>query len=338
MAPESNFVQPAIPKLDGHYDHWCMLMENILRSKDYWSLIEQGIPTTEAGAEFTEGQKKAFEDAKLKDLKAKNYLFQAIDRTVLETILNTDTAKSIWDSLKQKYQGTARVQRAQRQALRKEFEVLHMEVGESVNEYFARTLTIANKMRVHGEKMEDIVVIEKILRSMTSKFDYVVWSIEESNDLDTLSIDMLQSSLLVHEQRMNGHLADEQALKVTYEDHWRGRGRGRGGFRGRGRGRGRQNFDKSTIECYNCHKLGHFQYECPNRETETKAHYAEASGEVLLMAYVDVKEASKEELWFLDPGCNNHICGKKEFFSRLDESFSTSVKLGDNSSMAVIGK
>ena len=66
------------------------------------------------------------------------------------------------------------MQRAQRQALRKEFEMLNMKVGESVNEYFARTLTIANKMRVHGEKMEDVMVIEKILRSMTPKFDYVV--------------------------------------------------------------------------------------------------------------------------------------------------------------------
>jgi cation diffusion facilitator CzcD-associated flavoprotein CzcO len=32
---EGNFVQPAIPRFDGHYDHWAMLMENLLRSKDY---------------------------------------------------------------------------------------------------------------------------------------------------------------------------------------------------------------------------------------------------------------------------------------------------------------
>lgn len=36
---------------------------------------------------FTPEQKKAADDVKLKVLKAKNYLFQAIERSVLETIL-----------------------------------------------------------------------------------------------------------------------------------------------------------------------------------------------------------------------------------------------------------
>jgi hypothetical protein len=215
MASESSFVQLAIPKFDGHYDHWSMLMENFLRSKEYWGLVGTGIPATAEGMDPTEEQRKTIEDHRLKDLKVKNYLFQAIDRSILETILKKDTLKDIWDSLKQKYQGTARVKRAQLQALRKEFEVLHMKMGESVNDYFARTLTIINKMRIHGEYMNDVVVIEKILRSMTPKFDYVVCSIEESNDIDVLSIDELQSSLLVHEQRMSRHTLDEQALQVT---------------------------------------------------------------------------------------------------------------------------
>ena len=59
-------------------------------------------------------------------------------------------------------------------------------------------------MQVHGESMKQNVIVEKNLRSMTSKFNYVVCSIEESNDSSTMSIDELQSSLLVHEQRMQG--------------------------------------------------------------------------------------------------------------------------------------
>jgi hypothetical protein len=157
----NNFVQPAIPRFDGHYDHWSMLMENLLRSKEYWSLIESGIPTVAAGVQPTEQQSKAIEEAKLKDLKAKNYLFQAIDRNILETILNRDTAKDIWDSMKQKYQGSTKVKRAQLQALRREFEVLGMKDGEKVDEYFSRTLSIANKMKAHGERMDQLLIVEK---------------------------------------------------------------------------------------------------------------------------------------------------------------------------------
>jgi RNase H-fold protein (predicted Holliday junction resolvase) len=223
MVAENNFVQPAIPKFDGHYDHWSMLMENFLRSKEYWSLVETGIPAAAEGVELTEAQQKSIADQKLKNLKVKNYLFQTIDRTIMETILNRDTAKHIWDSMKQKYQGSTRVKRAQLRAFRKEFEVLQMKEGENVDAYFARTLIIANKMKIHGENMQPVVIIEKIMRSMTSRFDYVVCSVEESNNLDTFTIDELQSSLLVHEQRMNRHGGDEQALKVTYDDRIGGR-------------------------------------------------------------------------------------------------------------------
>ena len=174
-------------------------MENFLHSKEYWHIVETGLSAVAEDADISDEQKKVVADQRLKDLRAKNYLFQAIDRSILETILDKETSKGIWDSMKKKFQGNARVKRAQMQALRKDFEILHMKEGETVFDYFARTLTIANKMRFHGETMTDVTIIEKILRSMISKFDYVVSSIEESKDLDIMSLDELQSSLLVHE-------------------------------------------------------------------------------------------------------------------------------------------
>ena len=150
MMTENSFVEPAVPKFDGHFDHWAMLMENFLRSKEYWSLVENGIPATARG--LTDAQKKNIDDQKLKDLKTKYNLFQAL----VEAIINKDTIKSIWDSLKQKYQRTTRVKRSHLQALRKEFESLHMEVGEYVNEYFVRTLTTVNMMKANGENKRDV--------------------------------------------------------------------------------------------------------------------------------------------------------------------------------------
>lgn len=183
MANDSNFFQAAIPHFDGHYDHWSLLMEKFLRSKEYWAVVESGIQEPPAGAAVTDTQKTDFEARKLKHLKAKNYLFQDIDRPILETILCKDTSKDIWDSMKKKYQGSSRVKRAQLQALRRDFELLQMK-GESVTSYFGRTMEIANKMRCHGETMKDVTVVEKILRSLMQDFNYVVCSIEESKDIN----------------------------------------------------------------------------------------------------------------------------------------------------------
>lgn len=134
MSTEGSFVQPAIPRFDGHYDQWSMLMENFLRSKEFWSLIETGYTEPDAGAPpLTEAQQKRLDDLKLKDLKAKNYLYQAIDRSILETILDKSTSKKIWDSMK-KYEGNAKVKRSILQALRKDFETLEMKLGESITD------------------------------------------------------------------------------------------------------------------------------------------------------------------------------------------------------------
>ncbi|GKV28920.1 hypothetical protein SLEP1_g37906 [Rubroshorea leprosula] len=309
MASET-FVQPAIPRFDGHYDHWSMLMENFLRSKEYWDVVESGV--AEPTARMSEAQKAELEALKLKDLKAKNYLFQAIDRTILETILCKDTSKQIWDSMKKKYQGTTKTKRQQLQALRSEFEILRMKEGETVTDYFSRTMAIVNKLRTHGDKTQDVTVVEKILRSMTPKYNLL--------------------SVLLR----------------------RGKGRGRGRnqqtqfFEGRGRGRGRfhisykpKSTDKSKVECFQCHKYGHYQSECranlPNNEGE-KSNFAQIEEEISLLMVCHDGERSNKNLWYLDTGCSNHMCGDKAAFSTLDESFKDNVKFGDNSKVSVRGK
>jgi hypothetical protein len=93
-----------------------------------------------------------------------------------------------------------------------------------------------------------------------------------------------------------------------------------------------------AVECYNCHKLGHFQYECPT--WGEKANYAEfdEGEEMLLMARTDEDSSWIKKAWFLDSGCSNHMCGENDWFFNLDEEFRVSVKLGDNSRMIVVGK
>lgn len=338
-------VVTTIPKFDGDFEHWSMLMENLIRSKEWWDLIEEGYVEPARGVILTGAQRQELAEKKLKDLKVKNYLFQAIDKSILKTIIQKDTAKQMWDSLKTKYQGNERVKRAQLQRLRREFEVLEMKEAETITEYFGRVLLVATDMRNVGEDMPDNKIVEKILRTLSEKFTYIVCSIEESKDIESLSVDALQSSLLCHEQNIvkhsKGSSSNDNVLKVTSEfNDWSGtRGRGRGGtFRGRGRGRGRQGFNKALIECFKCHKLGHYQFECP--EAEKQANYVEFNEEeeLLLMAHVELNGSKMEDLWFLDSGCSNHMTGNKKWFSEMDENFRHSVKLGNGARMVVQGK
>lgn len=54
-------------RFDGHYDHWSMLMENFLRSKEMWNLVGEGIPAPAIGtSSASEAQRKSVEETKLK--------------------------------------------------------------------------------------------------------------------------------------------------------------------------------------------------------------------------------------------------------------------------------
>ena len=90
--------------------------------------------------------------------------------------------------MKKKNQGLSRVKCTQLQALRWDFKILEMKSGESIMSYFSHTMEIVNKMRFHGETMNDVTIVEKILHSLTLRYDFVVCSIEESKDLCVLSV------------------------------------------------------------------------------------------------------------------------------------------------------
>ena len=65
------YVQPAIPRFDGHYDHWSMLIENFLRSKEYWTDVEAGVNESTTGVVLSEADQKKLEERKLKDIFSK---------------------------------------------------------------------------------------------------------------------------------------------------------------------------------------------------------------------------------------------------------------------------
>lgn len=65
-----------------------MVMENFFRSKEYLQVVFKGIVEPADGMVVMDVQRTKIEKQQLlKNLRAKNYLFQAIDRSILDIIL-----------------------------------------------------------------------------------------------------------------------------------------------------------------------------------------------------------------------------------------------------------
>jgi len=85
------------------------------------------------------------------------------------------------------------------QTLSIEFENLKMRETLKALNYYVRVKEIMNKMLTLRETLENLVVIKKILRSLTQKWYHIVVIFMEIKDLSQMEIDTLISYLMSHE-------------------------------------------------------------------------------------------------------------------------------------------
>jgi len=97
------------------------------------------------------------------------------------------------------YEGSNNVKQVKLQSLRRKYELMLMEDDQRISDYISKLQSVVNQMKACGEEMSDQQVVGKIMRSLTSKFDFIVVAIQESKDVKTLKIEELQSSLEAHE-------------------------------------------------------------------------------------------------------------------------------------------
>ncbi|KAI4313325.1 hypothetical protein L6164_026312 [Bauhinia variegata] len=77
-----------------------------------------------------------------------------------------------------------------------------MKESESIHDYFTRVLETTKQMKIYGENLEDVNVVEKIICTLHSKFEVIAMSIKQSQNLEGITIDELQGSLQAYEERL----------------------------------------------------------------------------------------------------------------------------------------
>eukprot|EP00253_Pinus_taeda_P019100 PITA_19100 len=106
---------------------------------------------------------------------------------------------------KKRYETNAKaVKRAKLQTLRIQYETLKMYNDESVANYFLRVDEVVNCMKNLGEEIKEAIVVEKVLRSLSPKFESKVSAIEEKENLRILTMSQLHGILTAYEMRKGG--------------------------------------------------------------------------------------------------------------------------------------
>ncbi|XP_076890065.1 uncharacterized protein LOC143541029 [Bidens hawaiensis] len=155
-------------------------MKTLLRSRDLWEVVYLGVTGAGDGAQNNQ-------EARRKYAQAMTLIQQGVHDSLFSRIAAADTAKDTWEILHLEFQGDSQVQSVKLQGFRRAFENMAMKDDEAVGDYFSRIMNNAGQQRSYGEELTDQKVVEKVLRSLSPKFDYVIPSIEVVFDLSNVT-------------------------------------------------------------------------------------------------------------------------------------------------------
>src|SRR5271168_2258993 len=257
------------PVFDGtNFNHWKVRVTAYLQSlgTEVWNIVETGYAfpsTTPTDAD----EKKKYET----NAKAVSTLLGCISQTEFMKVMHYKSAKEIWEKIVTSYEGDGQVKRAKLQTLRIQYETLKMYNDESVANYFLRVDEVVNCMKNLGEEIKEAIVVEKVLRSLSPKFESKVSAIEEKENLRILTMSQLHGILTAYEMKKGGpsnrrEAAFKASVKGDYyeashvpeeeESYFvRNLQRGSGRFRG-----------KLPFKCFACGRVVHYAAKCPYKD------------------------------------------------------------------------
>ncbi|XP_021750179.1 uncharacterized protein LOC110715866 [Chenopodium quinoa] len=363
MAFTSTINQQQVTLFDGsNYEYWSIQMKTVLRAFGVWEVVESGIPTTKPNEEeSTVGGV----DWQKKDAEALAKIHLATTDLIFPRIMNATSAKQAWDTLQREFQGTERMRIVKLQSLQLEFDNLKMKKDESIKDYSTRVIEIVNQLKAMGEDINDRRVVQKMLLTLSKKFNLVAQIIEESKDITTLSLADFLGSLQIHEQRMN--IRDDETTSEGPDGAFQSRhnpssskphNNPRGDFKHQNLNNNRERnqqgkfppcnickktnheekncWHKGKPQCNYCKKFGHTENVC--RFKKQQASISETVDEESYLFYANQSNTIKKNDWLIDSGCTNHMTKQFDIFTNIDKYVKIPIRMGNGSMVKSEGK
>jgi hypothetical protein len=133
--------------------------------------------------------------------KAINALLNGLGETVFTKVSHCKSAKDIWDKFQNIYEGDSKVKATKLQTYKGQFEQLKMKEDENIAAYFLRVDEIVNVIMGLGEEIKEYVIVQKVLRSLSMRFDPKISTLEERADLNSISMDEPHEIFIAYEMR-----------------------------------------------------------------------------------------------------------------------------------------
>nr|CAI44607.1 P0650D04.11 [Oryza sativa Japonica Group] len=179
------------------YAAWKHKMKMHLKSinPSIWRIVEKGYVL-----QNPEDPTKEDNENEHKNAQAANAILSALSRSEFNRVDGIESAKVIWDTLRNLHEGTDSVRESKVEILKGQFERFVMLDGEIPSDMYDRLSKIVNEIKGLGSKdMTDEVVVKKMVRAITPRNSTLVTIIRERPDYKTLTPYDLLGRILAHD-------------------------------------------------------------------------------------------------------------------------------------------
>lgn len=300
---------------NSNWQSWSFRMQMLLIREELWHVITKPKP---------EEPDESDDDWDRDDQRALATIGLCLEESQYSLVKKKESAKEAWESLKAYHE---KPNMSSRVSLLKRLCSVNLSEGGDMEGHLVVLDDLFERLENVGQKLDELLKVAMILRSLPNSFDSLVMALESRPDAD-ITLDLVKSKLLDahqrHTDRSNGKSVSEKAMKSNTKR------------------------DDEKV-CFFCKRPGHYKKNCrkflamqksggsdskpDGRSAPPKAKQVQKTSEPLcFIAGHTVKNA-----WIMDSGASCHMTSDKSFFTSLTERAGADVVLADGNKTKTAG-